>query len=62
LIVLPDGAGNIVPRGGRAASTPGGRTITTKGRMSVRYGMRPGISTGTHIPSPQAQKDGFKEN
>ena len=29
--------------------------------LSVPYGMRPGFSTGTHMPSPQAQKDGFKE-
>ena len=29
--------------------------------LSVPYGMRPGFSTGTHLPSPQAQKDGFKE-
>ncbi|MEJ1960741.1 MAG: hypothetical protein WDO56_04030 [Gammaproteobacteria bacterium] len=29
--------------------------------LSVPYGMRPAFSTGTHMPSPQAQKDGFKE-
>ncbi len=29
--------------------------------LSVPYGMRPGFSTGVHMPSPQAQKDGFKE-
>ena len=29
--------------------------------LSVPYGMRPGFSTGTHMPSPQAQKDEFKE-
>jgi hypothetical protein len=29
--------------------------------LSVPYGMRPGFSTGMHMPSPQAQKDGFKE-
>lgn len=29
--------------------------------LSVPYGMRPGFSTGTHFPSPQAIKDGFKE-
>jgi hypothetical protein len=29
--------------------------------LSVPYGMRPGFSTGAHFPSPQAQKDGFKE-
>jgi hypothetical protein len=29
--------------------------------LSVPYGMRPGFSTGTHFPSPQAIKDGFRE-
>jgi hypothetical protein len=29
--------------------------------LSVPYGMRPGFSTGVHMPGPQAQKDGFKE-
>ena len=29
--------------------------------LSVPYGMRPGFSTGTHMPSPQAQKNGFRE-
>ena len=29
--------------------------------LSVPYGMRPGFSTGVHMPSPQAQRDGFKE-
>jgi hypothetical protein len=29
--------------------------------VSVPYGMRPGWSTGTHMPSPQAIRDGFKE-
>ncbi len=29
--------------------------------LSVPYGMRPGWSTGMHIPDPQAQRDGFKE-
>jgi hypothetical protein len=29
--------------------------------LSVPYGMRPGWSTGVHMPSPQAQKDGFRE-
>jgi hypothetical protein len=29
--------------------------------LSVPYGMRPGWSSGTHMPSPQAQRDGFKE-
>jgi hypothetical protein len=29
--------------------------------VSVPYGMRPGWSTGTHMPSPQAIKDGYKE-
>jgi hypothetical protein len=29
--------------------------------MSVPYGMRPGWSTGMHMPSPQAVRDGFKE-
>jgi hypothetical protein len=29
--------------------------------LSVPYGMRPAFSTGVHMPSPQARKDGFKE-
>ncbi len=29
--------------------------------LSMPYGMRPGWSTGLHMPSPQADKDGFKE-
>jgi hypothetical protein len=29
--------------------------------QSVPYGMRPGWSTGVHLPSPQATRDGFKE-
>ncbi len=29
--------------------------------LSVPYGMRPGWSTGVHLPSPQAIRDGFKE-
>lgn len=29
--------------------------------LSVPYGMRPGWSTGVHMPSPQAVKDGFRE-
>lgn len=29
--------------------------------LSVPYGMRPGWSTGTHMPSPQAIADGFTE-
>lgn len=29
--------------------------------LSVPYGMRPGWSTGVHLASPAAQKDGFKE-
>ena len=29
--------------------------------LSVPYGMRPGWSTGRHLPSPAAQRDGFKE-
>ncbi len=29
--------------------------------LSVPYGMRPGWSTGVHLPSPAARKDGFKE-
>jgi len=29
--------------------------------LSVPYGMRPAFSTGKHMPSPQAEKDGFKE-
>jgi hypothetical protein len=29
--------------------------------VSVPYGMRPGWSTGVHLPSPAAQRDGFKE-
>jgi hypothetical protein len=29
--------------------------------LSVPYGMRPGWATGTHMPSPQAQKDHFRE-
>jgi len=29
--------------------------------VSVPYGMRPGWSTGVHLPSPQAVRDGFKE-
>ena len=29
--------------------------------LSVPYGMRPGWSTGLHLPSPQAQKDQFQE-
>jgi hypothetical protein len=29
--------------------------------LSVPYGMRPGWSTGVHLPSPAAQHDGFKE-
>jgi hypothetical protein len=45
------------------------RTINAAGQisqveavlLSVPYGMRPGFSTGTHMPSPQALKDGFKE-
>ena len=28
---------------------------------AVPYGMRPGWVTGTHMPSPQAQKDHFRE-
>jgi hypothetical protein len=28
---------------------------------SVPYGMRPAFSTGTHMPSPQAQQAGFRE-
>jgi hypothetical protein len=29
--------------------------------LSVPYGMRPGWSTGVHLPSPTAQRDGFRE-
>lgn len=29
--------------------------------LSVPYGMRPGWSTGVHLPSAAAQRDGFKE-
>jgi hypothetical protein len=29
--------------------------------LSVPYGMRPGWSTGVHLPSPAAQREGFKE-
>jgi hypothetical protein len=29
--------------------------------LSVPYGMRPGWSTGVHMPSPQAARDGYKE-
>ncbi len=29
--------------------------------LSVPYGMRPGWSTGVHMPSPQALRDGFRE-
>jgi hypothetical protein len=29
--------------------------------LSVPYGMRPGWSTGVHLTSPAAQRDGFKE-
>lgn len=29
--------------------------------LSVPYGTRPGWSTGVHLPSPQAIRDGFKE-
>ena len=29
--------------------------------LSVPYGMRPGWSTGVHLPSPQALRDGFRE-
>jgi hypothetical protein len=29
--------------------------------LSVPYGTRPGWSTGVHLPSPAAQRDGFKE-
>ena len=29
--------------------------------LSVPYGMRPGWSTGVHLPSPAAQKDHFRE-
>jgi hypothetical protein len=29
--------------------------------LAVPYGIRPGWSTGVHMPSPQAQRDGFKE-
>jgi hypothetical protein len=29
--------------------------------LSLPYGTRPGWNTGVHMPSPQAQKDGFKE-
>lgn len=29
--------------------------------QSVPYGLRPGWSTGVHMPSPQALRDGFKE-
>jgi hypothetical protein len=29
--------------------------------LSVPYGMRPGWSTGVHLPDPQAVRDGFKE-
>ena len=29
--------------------------------LSVPYGMRPGWSSGVHLPSPAAQRDGFKE-
>jgi hypothetical protein len=29
--------------------------------LAVPYGIRPGWTTGVHMPSPQAQQDGFKE-
>jgi hypothetical protein len=29
--------------------------------LAVPYGTRPGWTTGLHMPSPQAQRDGFKE-
>jgi len=29
--------------------------------LAVPYGIRPGWTTGVHMPSPQAQRDGFKE-
>jgi hypothetical protein len=29
--------------------------------LAVPYGTRPGWTTGLHLPSPQAQRDGFKE-
>jgi hypothetical protein len=29
--------------------------------LSLPYGIRPGWNTGVHMPSPQAQKDGYKE-
>jgi hypothetical protein len=29
--------------------------------LSVPYGMRPGWSSGMHLPSPAAERDGFKE-
>jgi hypothetical protein len=29
--------------------------------LSVPYGLRPGWSTGVHLPSPAAQRDGFRE-
>jgi hypothetical protein len=29
--------------------------------LSVPYGMRPGWASGEHLPSPAAQRDGFKE-
>jgi len=29
--------------------------------LAVPYGVRPGWTTGVHMPSPQAQRDGFKE-
>ena len=29
--------------------------------LALPYGTRPGWTTGVHMPSPQAQKDGFKE-
>jgi hypothetical protein len=29
--------------------------------LSVPYGMRPGWSSGLHLPSPAAQRDGFRE-
>jgi hypothetical protein len=29
--------------------------------LSVPYGMRPGWSTGVHLPSPAAERDGFRE-
>ena len=29
--------------------------------LALPYGIRPGWDTGEHMPSPQAQKDAFKE-